>query len=135
MEGKLSEADKEKLSKTVEDALVWLDDHHQRAMLTKKAFQNCRRRSRMAPKTTLPLKRMSTTPSKRRLSMWRNELEAFLYNQKNYINDFMEGKLSEADKEKFSKTVEDALVWLEDHPAAGKDEYDAKPKEIEHVAE
>jgi molecular chaperone DnaK (HSP70) len=65
--------------------------------------------------------------------MWRNELEAFIYNQKNYINDAMEGKLSEADKEKLSKTVEDALVWLEDHPAAGKDEYDPKPKEVEHV--
>jgi heat shock protein 1/8 len=64
----------------------------------------------------------------------RNELEAYLYNLKNSINDALEGKLSEDDKENLSKTVEDALVWLEDHPAAEKDEYDAKQKEVEHVA-
>jgi heat shock protein 1/8 len=64
----------------------------------------------------------------------RNELEAYLYNLKNSVNDALEGKLSDADKESLSKSVEDALVWLEDHPAAEKDEYDAKQKEVEHVA-
>lgn len=64
----------------------------------------------------------------------RNELEAYLYNLKNSINDTLEGKLSGEDKSTLSATVEEALVWLEDHPAAEKDEYDQKQKEVEHVA-
>jgi heat shock protein 5 len=64
----------------------------------------------------------------------RNELEAYLYNLKNSINDALEGKLSEDDKSSLTTTVDDALVWLEDHPAAEKDEYDDKQKEVETVA-
>lgn len=64
----------------------------------------------------------------------RNDLEAYLYNLKNSITDSLEGKLSEDDKETLSKTVEEALVWLEDHPAAEKEDYDEKQKEVEHVA-
>ena len=36
--------------------------------------------------------------------------------------------------ETLSKSVEDALVWLEDNPAAEKDEYDSKQKDVEAVA-
>lgn len=64
----------------------------------------------------------------------RNELEAYLYNLKNSINDTLEGKLSDDDKSTLSTSVEEALVWLEDHPAADKDEYDEKQKEVEQVA-
>lgn len=64
----------------------------------------------------------------------RNTLEAYLYNMKNSINDTLEGKLGEDDKTTLSKTVEDALIWLEEHPAAEKDEYDEKQKEVEQVA-
>ena len=64
----------------------------------------------------------------------RNELEAYLYNLKNSITDSLEGKIGAEEKETLSKTVEDALIWLEDHPAAEKDEYDSKQKEVEQVA-
>lgn len=64
----------------------------------------------------------------------RNELEAYLYNLKNSISEGLKDKLSPEDKETLAKTVEEALVWLEDHPAAEKDEYDEKQKEVEHVA-
>jgi endoplasmic reticulum chaperone BiP len=64
----------------------------------------------------------------------RNELEAYLYNLKNSINESLKGKLSESDAGTLSQTVEDALVWLEDNPAAEKDEYNAKQKEVEKVA-
>ena len=63
----------------------------------------------------------------------RNELEAYLYNLKNSINDTLEGKLEVDDKTTLSATVGEALVWLEDHPAAEKDEYDGKQKEVEQV--
>jgi endoplasmic reticulum chaperone BiP len=64
----------------------------------------------------------------------RNELEAYLYNLKNSITDGLQDKLSVDDKSTLCQTIEDALVWLEDHPAAEKEDYDAKQKEVERIA-
>ena len=64
----------------------------------------------------------------------RNELEAYLYNLKSTVNENLSDKLDPPDKDRLLKTVDDALVWLEDHPAATKEEYDAKQKEVEAVA-
>eukprot|EP00977_Amphora_coffeiformis_P011158 scaffold2667_cov237-Amphora_coffeaeformis.AAC.7 len=64
----------------------------------------------------------------------RNELEAYLYNLKSTINDALSEKLDPADKENLLKTVDDALVWLEDNPAATAEEYNSKQKEVEAVA-
>merc|ERR1711862_121187 len=64
----------------------------------------------------------------------RNELEAYLYNLKNSINDTLEGKLSEEDKDTLLKTVDEALVWFEENPAAEKADYDEKQKEVEAIA-
>jgi molecular chaperone DnaK (HSP70) len=64
----------------------------------------------------------------------RNDLEAYLYNLKNSITETLAGKLEEDDKTTLTTAVEGGLVWLEDHPAAEKEEYDEKQKEIEQVA-
>ncbi|KAL7575884.1 hypothetical protein ACA910_003196 [Epithemia clementina (nom. ined.)] len=64
----------------------------------------------------------------------RNDLEAYLYNLKNSLSDSLASKLSDEDKTSLSTAVEDGLVWLENHPAASKDEYDEKQKEVESVA-
>ena len=64
----------------------------------------------------------------------RNELEAYLYNLKNSITDTLVGKLSDDDKSTLTTTIDVALVWLEDHPAAEKAEYDEKHKEVEQIA-
>merc|ERR1712070_478039 len=64
----------------------------------------------------------------------RNELEAYLYNLKNSINDTLEDKLTEDEKSQLNTAVNDGLDWLEDHPAAEKDEYDEKQKEVEQIA-
>lgn len=64
----------------------------------------------------------------------RNELEAYLYNLKNSITDTLVGKLSDDDKSTLTTTIDAALVWLEDHPAAEKVDYDEKQKEVEQVA-
>lgn len=64
----------------------------------------------------------------------RNEVEAYLYNLKNSVNENLQGKLTDDDNETLSKTVEGALVWLEDNPAAEKDELDGKQKEVEQIA-
>jgi len=64
----------------------------------------------------------------------KNDFEAYLYNLKNSINDALEGKLSEDDKSSLTTAVNDGLDWLEDHPAAEKEEYDEKQKEVEQIA-
>ena len=64
----------------------------------------------------------------------RNQLEAYLYNLKNSINDTLEGKLEESEKDELLKAIDEALVWLEDNPAAEKAECDEKQKEVERLA-
>lgn len=64
----------------------------------------------------------------------RNQLEGYLYNVKNSISDdTLAGKISDDDKESLTTTIDEALTWMEDHPAAEKDEYDEKQKEVEAV--
>ena len=64
----------------------------------------------------------------------RNQLEAYLYNLKNSITDTLGGKIPESDRVELSKSIEDALVWLEDNPAAEKARCDEKQKEVERLA-
>lgn len=64
----------------------------------------------------------------------RNDLEAYLYNLKNSINDTLAGKLNGDEKTSMTAAIDDALVWLEDNPAADKEMYDEKQKEVEQIA-
>jgi heat shock protein 5 len=64
----------------------------------------------------------------------RNDLEAYLYNLKNSVNDSLQGKLSEDDQSALMTCIDDGLVWLEDNPAAEKEDYDSKQKEVEQIA-
>ncbi len=64
----------------------------------------------------------------------RNQLEAYLYNLKNSITDSLGGKIGETEKEELTKAIDDALVWLEDNPAAEKTECDQKQKDVEGLA-
>ncbi|GKY95321.1 hypothetical protein MPSEU_000493900 [Mayamaea pseudoterrestris] len=64
----------------------------------------------------------------------RNELESYLYNLKNSVSDTLSAKLDDEDKTALSKAVDDALIWLEDHPAADKIENEEKQKEVEKIA-
>lgn len=64
----------------------------------------------------------------------RNDLEAYLYNLKNSINDTLQGKLSEDEKTSLTTAIDDGLVWMEDNPAAEKEMYDEKQKEVERIA-
>jgi len=64
----------------------------------------------------------------------RNELEAYLYNLKNSVTDALESKLTEDEKETLNTAINDGLDWLEANPAAEKDEYDERQKEVEQIA-
>ncbi|KAL9686377.1 hypothetical protein QQ045_023835 [Rhodiola kirilowii] len=65
----------------------------------------------------------------------RNQLETYIYNMKNTIND--EGKLAEKidldDKEKMESALREALEWLDENQSAEKDDYVEKLKEVEAV--
>lgn len=66
----------------------------------------------------------------------RNSLEGYLYNLKNSIADEsqLKDKVSGEDRTALTEAVEEALTWMEDNPAAEKDEYDEKQKEVEGIA-
>lgn len=64
----------------------------------------------------------------------KNQLESYLYGLRNTVDDTLKDKIEAADKETLSKTVTDALSWLEEHPTEEKDAYDEKRKEVEAVA-
>ena len=60
----------------------------------------------------------------------RNALEAYLYQSKTALADFSDDV---DDLAAARSAVEDALSWLEDHPAATKDDYETKQKDVEAV--
>lgn len=63
----------------------------------------------------------------------RNGLEGFLYNLKNTVEDKLEGKIEDGDKETIMNAVQDGLDWLEDNQEAEKEDYEEKQKEIEKI--
>jgi heat shock protein 5 len=67
----------------------------------------------------------------------RNGLEGYCYNLKNQLEDEekgIAGKLSDEDKESLTTAVNDALEWLESNQDADPEEFKAKLKEVEAVA-
>lgn len=67
----------------------------------------------------------------------RNGLESYLYNLKNTINDEEKGladKIEEAEKNELTSLIDETLDWLEENPEAEAEEYTAKQKEVEQVA-
>merc|ERR1712008_535726 len=67
----------------------------------------------------------------------RNGLESFLYNLKNTIEDEEKGaadKISAEDKKELQDIIDETLDWLDENPEADKEDYDAKQKEVENIA-
>uniref|UniRef100_A0A673WQL2 Endoplasmic reticulum chaperone BIP n=1 Tax=Salmo trutta TaxID=8032 RepID=A0A673WQL2_SALTR len=67
----------------------------------------------------------------------RNELESYAYSHKNQIGDKekLGGKLSPEDKEAIEKAVEEKIEWMESHQDAELEDFQAKKKELEEVAQ
>eukprot|EP00199_Chlamydomonas_sp_CCMP681_P001435 CAMPEP_0119102618 /NCGR_PEP_ID=MMETSP1180-20130426/1304_1 /TAXON_ID=3052 ORGANISM="Chlamydomonas cf sp, Strain CCMP681" /NCGR_SAMPLE_ID=MMETSP1180 /ASSEMBLY_ACC=CAM_ASM_000741 /LENGTH=661 /DNA_ID=CAMNT_0007086937 /DNA_START=91 /DNA_END=2076 /DNA_ORIENTATION=+ len=63
----------------------------------------------------------------------RNQLETYVYNMKNTIEDKMKDKIEEEDKESITSTLKEAQEWLEENPEAEMDEFKDKLKEVEDV--
>merc|ERR1711862_890616 len=67
----------------------------------------------------------------------RNNLESYLYNLRNSLTSSpeMKEKMNSNDYDMLEKSINDALIWLEDNPSSlTKEEYDNKQKEIEGIA-
>jgi len=66
----------------------------------------------------------------------RNGLEGFAYTLKNQINDEekLGSKISEEDKKAIEEAADEVIEWLDENPAAEKDDYDEKKKELESVS-
>ena len=64
----------------------------------------------------------------------KNALENYCYSMKNTLgDDKLKDKLSDDDKEKASKAIDDALAWLESNQLAEKEEFEHKQKEVEGI--
>jgi len=67
----------------------------------------------------------------------KNGLESYLYNLKNTLDDEEKGisdKIEPAEKTELVKLIDEALDWLEENPEAESEEFVAKQKEVEAVA-
>ena len=64
----------------------------------------------------------------------KNTLEQYCYQIRQTLNEEkLKDKFSEDDKKNIEAKVDEALKWSNDNPAASKEEYDAKVKEIEAI--
>jgi endoplasmic reticulum chaperone BiP len=67
----------------------------------------------------------------------RNGLESYLYNLKNTLDDDEKGladNLKPSDKKELHDVIDEILDWMDGNPEADKDDFDAKLKEVEQVA-
>jgi len=65
----------------------------------------------------------------------RNALEGYAYSLKNTIGDSEKSsKIASEDKTKIEEAVESVTSWLDDHQEVDAEEYQAKQKELEDVA-
>merc|ERR1712159_543461 len=63
-----------------------------------------------------------------------NGLENYCYSMKNTLgDDKLKDKISDDDKSKAEKAIDDALAWLESNQLAEKEELEHKQKEVEGI--
>ena len=65
----------------------------------------------------------------------KNGLESYAYNLRNSLSDDkLKDKFEAADRETLEKAINETVKWLETAQEAEKEEYDAKQKELEKIA-
>ena len=64
----------------------------------------------------------------------KNGLEQYCYQVKQSINDAkLKDKFSADERKQIETKIDEVLKWTNDNPAASKEEYDAKVKEVEAI--
>merc|ERR1712071_567518 len=67
----------------------------------------------------------------------RNGLESYLYNLKNTLDDDEKGaadQISAEDKKELQDIIDETLDWMDENPEADTEDYSAKQKEVENIA-
>jgi len=65
----------------------------------------------------------------------KNHLENYAYTIRSSLQDeTIAGKISADDKTKLNSAVDSTLSWLDTHQSSGKEEFEAKQKELEGIA-
>ncbi|GLD97706.1 hypothetical protein PINS_up006396 [Pythium insidiosum] len=65
----------------------------------------------------------------------KNALESYAFALRNTLQDEkVASQLAPADKQQLTQAVDDVIAWLDHHQAAEKDEFEAKQKELEQLA-
>merc|ERR1711968_263845 len=65
----------------------------------------------------------------------KNTLENYAYSMRNSMEDEkLKDKIDEADKEKLKAAIDETISWLDANQMGEKDEFDAKQKELEAIA-
>merc|ERR1739843_23952 len=87
-------------------------------------------------KGTGKAEKITITADKERIDA-RNGLESYLYNLKNTLDDDEKGvadNISAEDKKELQDLIDETLDWMDENPEADKEDYDAKQKEVENIA-
>jgi len=66
----------------------------------------------------------------------RNKLEGYIYSMKNSLSDSDKGiadKISEEDKEKLQKELDEMNEWLDDNQASEKEDFEEKLAELQSI--
>merc|ERR1712242_482266 len=64
-----------------------------------------------------------------------NALENYAYNLRNSLNEEkLKDKIDEADKKTIDDKVSEVISWMDDNANAEKEEFEAKQKELEELA-
>merc|ERR1712188_205659 len=65
----------------------------------------------------------------------KNTLENYAYSMRNSMDDEkLKDKIDAADKEKLKTAIDETISWLDANQMAEKDEFEAKQKELEAIA-
>merc|ERR1711988_183378 len=65
----------------------------------------------------------------------KNTLENYAYSMRNSMEDEkLKDKIDDADKEKLKAAIDETISWLDANQMGEKDEFDAKQKELEAIA-
>merc|ERR1712188_40866 len=65
----------------------------------------------------------------------KNTLENYAYSMRNSMEDEkLKDKIDAADKEKLKAAIDETISWLDANQMGEKDEFDAKQKELEAIA-
>merc|ERR1712130_169451 len=64
----------------------------------------------------------------------KNGLENYCYSLKGSLSGEVADKMDPADKTAVESKIEETISWLDSNPAAEKEEYEEKQKELEGIA-